>query len=303
MASETETSEGQTLVKYPEGDCCESYHSCSSSIMKYTDGSFASYTDENEDCGQSYSESFKSYHPFDEDFKPNTESETSTNKSKMESLSSLNVKEEINEELECYEDSEDLRAREKFIEKHLGILNSNKFDSTPYRKEKCVASYREAVQPLQVESVALQMYCSKKIDQIQQQLQVKQSEPNEHRRRHLNKPLGTETAQSCVVPQHLLNRVRLKCITETVKQVVETNMHQPSRCAACIKKSSELAEHNFLHVKKIQLEEASLQEKIEEHIYTKDALTLIGEIHNGLPKHSDAASLVWKRLFDRKNPR
>uniref|UniRef100_UPI00398F6142 uncharacterized protein C8orf48-like n=1 Tax=Pristiophorus japonicus TaxID=55135 RepID=UPI00398F6142 len=300
MASETETSEGH-VVRYPEDDSRESYRSCSSSIMKYADESFASYTDENEHSGQSYSQSFESYHPFDEDREP--ESETSTIKSEMESLSPLNVKEEIKEEFECCGDSEDALAREKFIEKYLGILNNHRFDSTPFhQKEKCTASHREATQPLPVESAPLQIYCSMKIDQIQQQLHVKQSEPNNHRRRHLNKPLGREATpqQNCIVPQHLINRVRLKCITETVKQVVETNMHQPSRCATCLKKISELAEHNFLRIKKIQLEEASLQDKIEEHIYTKDALTLIGEIHSGLPKYSDTASLVWKRLFDSK---
>ncbi|XP_067904039.1 uncharacterized protein C8orf48-like [Heterodontus francisci] len=303
MANKTETSEGQILVKYPEDDSCDLYHSCSSSVVKYTDESFASYTDENGDSGQSYSQSFESYHPFDEDFEPKTESETSTIKSEMDSLSPLNVKEEMKEEFQCCEDSEGLLAREKYTEKHLGILNSNRFDSTPYhRNEKCIVSRREVTQPFPVESAIFQRYCRMKIDQIQQQLQVKQLEPDKHGTQHSNKPLRRETApqQSCIVPLRLINRVRLKCITETVKQVVETNMHQPSKCAACIKKISKLAEHNFLRIKKIQLEQASLQDKIEEHIYTKDALTWIGEIHNGLPKYSDAASLVWKRLFERK---
>ncbi|XP_041051723.1 uncharacterized protein C8orf48-like isoform X1 [Carcharodon carcharias] len=301
MANKTETCEGQILIKYAEDDSCESYHSCSSSIAKYSDESFASYTDENEESRQSYSQSFESYHPFNEDFEPNTESETTTIKSEVKSLSPSNFKQEIKEEFECCEDPEDLLAKENFIEKRIGILNSKRFDSTPLQDEKCVASQKEATQSLPVESAPLQIYYCMKIDQIQQQLQAKKSESYKHGKRHSTKPLKRDTApqQSCIVPQHLINQVRLNCISETVKQIVETSMHQPSECAACLEKVSKLAEHNFLRVKKVQLEEASLQEKLEEHIYTKDPLTQIGEINSGLPKYSDTASLVWKRLFNR----
>ncbi|XP_078402386.1 uncharacterized protein LOC144683323 isoform X2 [Cetorhinus maximus] len=222
MANKTETCEGQILIKYAEDDSCESYHSCSSSIVKYSDESFASYTDENEESGQSYSQSFESYHPFNEDFEPNTESETKTIKSEVKSLSPPNVKQEIKEEFECCEDPEDLLAKENFIEKRIGILNSKRFDSTPlHQNEKCVASQKEATQSLPVESATLQIYYRMKIDQIQQQLQAKKSESCKHGKRHSTKPLKRETApqQSCIVPQHLINQVRLKCISETVKQV------------------------------------------------------------------------------------
>ncbi|XP_072361695.1 uncharacterized protein C8orf48-like isoform X3 [Scyliorhinus torazame] len=239
-------------MKHPDVGSCESYHSCSSSIVKYSDESFATYTDENEENVQSYSQSFESNHPFNEDFETNRESVATTIKSEVESLSPPN----------------------------------------------------EAIQPLPAESATLQMYCRMKIDQLQRQLQAKKSESYKHGKRHSTMPLnrGTAPQQSCIVPQHLINQVRLKCISETVKQIVETSMHQPSRCVACLEKVSKLAEHNFLRIKKTQMEEASLQEKIEEHLYTKDALTQIGEIHSGLPKYSDAASLVWKRLLDRNAP-
>ncbi|XP_051877079.1 uncharacterized protein C8orf48-like [Pristis pectinata] len=299
-------SEGQILVQNPEDDSCEAGSSCMNSTMKYSDESFATYTGENEESHQSYSQSFESYQSLDEDFERETVSEISAIKSELEFMSPQNFKEETKEECACCEDSEGLLARERLIEKLLGVLNSNRFVSTPYhQKEKYTMSHREAIQPVQVESAPVQKYCSMKIDQIQRQIQQEQLEPSKYGRQQLNKPLGGETApqQNCIVPQHLINRVRLKYITETVKQVVQTNVHQPSRCAACLKKISKLAEHNFLRIKKIQLEEASMQEKIEEHIYTKDALTLIGEIHNSLPKHSDVASLVWKRLFDKINLR
>ncbi|XP_078066472.1 uncharacterized protein LOC144492350 [Mustelus asterias] len=298
MANKTETSEGQIPLKHLDDDSCESCHSRSNSIVKYSDESFASYTDENEESGQSYSQSFESYHPFNEDSEPSTESVTTTIKSEMESP---HVKQEIKEEFQCCEDPEDLLAKETFLEKHLGILNSRRFDSTPYpQKEKYIVSQKETTQPPPVESAPLRMYCRMKIDQLQQQLQAKKSVSYNHGKQHSTRPLKRQPApqQNRIVPQHLINQVRLKCISETVKQIVETSMHQPARCAACLEKVSKLAEHNFLRIKKIQLEEASLQEKIEEHIYTKDALTQIGEIHSGLPKYSDTASLVWKRLLD-----
>ncbi|XP_038632138.1 uncharacterized protein C8orf48-like isoform X5 [Scyliorhinus canicula] len=255
MQNETETTEGQVLMKHPDVGSGESYHSCSSSIAKYSDESFATYTDENEENVQSYSQSFESNDPFNEDFETSRESVATAIKSEVESLSPPDGK-------------------------------------------------QEATQPLPAESATLQMYCRMKIDQLQRQLQAKKSESYKHGKRHSTIPMnrGTAPQQSCIVPQHLINQVRLKCISETVKQIVETSMHQPSRCAACLEKVSKLAEHNFLRIKKTQMEEASLQEKIEEHLYTKDALTQIGEIHSGLPKYSDAASLVWKRLLDRNAP-
>ncbi|XP_059832957.1 uncharacterized protein C8orf48-like [Hypanus sabinus] len=296
-------SKGQAVVQNPS-DSSETCSSCMNGVLQYSDESLATYSGENEESLESYSQSFESYQSFHEDFEQETESEISAIKSELEFMSPQSFKEEIKEELVCYEDSEDLLAKEKFIEKLLGVLNSNRFVSTSYyQKKKCTESCGESIQPILIESAPVQKYCSMKIDQIQQRIQQEQSEPNKYGMQHLTKPLGRETApqQNCIVPQHLINRVRLKYITETVKQIVQTNVHQPSRCAACLKEISKLAEHNFFRVKQIQLEEASLQEKIEEHIYTKDGITLIGEIHSSLPKYSDAASLVWKRLFDKIN--
>ncbi|XP_072914153.1 uncharacterized protein C8orf48-like [Hemitrygon akajei] len=327
-------SKGQAVVQNP-ANSSETCSSCMNGVLQYSDESLATHSGENEESLQSYSQSFESYQSFHEDFEQETESETSAIKSELEFMSPQSFKEdddlqeycvhlgelhketserfqnllsiqilEIKEELVCYEDSEDLLAKEKFIEKLLGVLNSNRFVSTSYhQKAKCTESCGESIQPILVESAPVQKYCSMKIDQIQQRIQQEQSEPNKYGMQHLTKPLGRETApqQNCIVPQHLINRVRLKYITETVKQIVQTNVHQPSRCAACLKEISKLAERNFFRVKQIQLEEASLQEKIEEHIYTKDGITLIGEIHSSLPKYSDAASLVWKRLFDKIN--
>lgn len=299
-------SAGQIGDQNPEDDSCEALHSPRSSLVRYSDESFATYTGENKKSHQSYSQSFESYQSFDEDLEPGTGSEISAIKYDLEFMSPEIVKAETKEEFSHCEDSEGILAREKLIEKFLEILNCNRFVSTPYhQKGKYTVSRREAVQTLQLESEPAQKYCSIKIDQIRRQLRQKQPKPEKYGRQQLNEPMGRKTTsqESYVVPQHLINQVRLKYITETVKQVVETNIHQPSRCVDCFKKISELAEHNFLRIKKIQLEEASMQEKIEDHIYTKDALTLIGEIHNSLPKYSDAASLVWRRLFAKLSPR
>ncbi|XP_048461171.1 uncharacterized protein C8orf48 homolog [Rhincodon typus] len=301
MANIAENGERQFVISSAEDDSCVSCHSCSSSMVKYTDEFFTSYTDGNE-TGQSYSQSFESY-PFDEEFETTTESEVTTIKSEMESLSPPNIKQEMKEEFECCEDPEDLRAKQKFIEKCLDMLNKNKFVSSPHHvKEQYMVFRKEAAQSLPVESAPLQMYCHMKIQQIHQQFQAKQSESCKHGKPHSNKPFRRKTVpqRSCIVPQQLINRIRFKCTSEKVKQVMETSMHQPSICTACVKKLGELAEHNFLRVKSIQLEEMLIQDKIEEHIYTKDTLTQIGKIHRSLPKYSDATTLVWKRLFDRK---
>ncbi|XP_069749063.1 uncharacterized protein C8orf48 homolog isoform X2 [Narcine bancroftii] len=282
---------GETPVEISEDDSCEAGSSCRS-VVKYSDESFAIYTDESEENHQSYSQSFESYQSFVEDFEPDTKSELSAIKSKLEFISPRNFKRD--EKISCFEDSESLLAREKLIKRLLWVLKSNKFVSTAYhQKEKHTMFYREAIQPLQGRSTPVPKYYSMKIDQIRRQLRWKQSDHDKCGREQLEKPLEREVApqQNCIVPQHLIN------------QVNQTKIHQPSRCAACSKKISELAEHNFLRMKTIQLEEASMQEKIDEHIYTKDGLTLIGEIHNSLPKYSDTASLMWKTLFDKINLR
>ncbi|KGL78609.1 Uncharacterized protein C8orf48, partial [Tinamus guttatus] len=76
-------------------------------------------------------------------------------------------------------------------------------------------------------------------------------------------------------------------------QVTEAVVHKSSLCPDCMKKKAELAKINFLRQKKTLVERALLQEKMEEQIYSRDVLTLIGETLRSLPKLSEDPSNVW----------
>ncbi|KFQ42870.1 Uncharacterized protein C8orf48, partial [Nestor notabilis] len=91
----------------------------------------------------------------------------------------------------------------------------------------------------------------------------------------------------CIVPDGLMNRIRLKNIRETVKQVAEAQIHEPSMCPACQEKEAELAKITFHRRKKVLMENALIQEKLDEQIYSRDALTLLGEALGSIPKPSE----------------
>ncbi|KFV03539.1 Uncharacterized protein C8orf48, partial [Pterocles gutturalis] len=97
----------------------------------------------------------------------------------------------------------------------------------------------------------------------------------------------------CIVPDRLVNRIHLKNIRETVKQVTEAQIHEPSVCPDCQKKKAELAKIAFLRRKKVLMESALIQEKLEEQIYSRDVLTLIGEALGSLPKPSEDPRNLW----------
>eukprot|EP00075_Anas_platyrhynchos_P006490 XP_021122805.2 uncharacterized protein C8orf48 homolog isoform X6 [Anas platyrhynchos] len=83
------------------------------------------------------------------------------------------------------------------------------------------------------------------------------------------------------------------------KQVTEAQVHQSSQCPDCKKKKAELAEIAFLRQKKALVERALLQEKLEEQIYSRDALTLIGETLRSFPKLSEDPRSLWQRIKDK----
>ncbi|ETE60762.1 putative protein C8orf48, partial [Ophiophagus hannah] len=85
-----------------------------------------------------------------------------------------------------------------------------------------------------------------------------------------------------VVPSELVNRLHLKSLKEMMK-----------------KKRAEFAKDEFLRQKKTILDNVLLQEKLEDYVYTKDSLTLIGEIHKNLPKLSEDPSSIWQELNKR----
>uniref|UniRef100_A0A8C0GNG0 Chromosome 8 open reading frame 48 n=1 Tax=Chelonoidis abingdonii TaxID=106734 RepID=A0A8C0GNG0_CHEAB len=148
---------------------------------------------------------------------------------------------------------------------------------------------------------ALQSFCAIKINQIHCQLNSKQS--NSSKLKDLQHGFTSEKPVTgdlnCTIPDQLVNRIHLKNISETMKQVKETKLHQPSQCHDCKKKLTELAKITFLRQKKTLVENALFQDKLEEQIYVKDSLTLIGEIHKNLPKLSEDPRIIWQRLNEK----
>ncbi|KAG9478521.1 hypothetical protein GDO78_013525 [Eleutherodactylus coqui] len=143
------------------------------------------------------------------------------------------------------------------------------------------------------ESKALKSYCALKIDHLRQP-------SNRHRQnkdqppKHPGKVISIH--QACPVPRELMNRLELQCIKETVSQVIRTEMHDPATCPDCLDKQAELAQCQFIRMKKTKLEADLLQKKMEEHSHSKDLVTCIGEMLQSLPKPSEERTAIWQRL-------
>ncbi|KAM8952875.1 uncharacterized protein C8orf48 homolog [Pelodytes ibericus] len=138
----------------------------------------------------------------------------------------------------------------------------------------------------------LELYCTKKIRHMQHApVTTKQSQL--HATPHKMPAVGTP---EFLVPIQLLNRLRLKNTKETMKQVIKTEMHQPSSCPDCFTKQAELAKSDFLRKRTTKLETRLLEKRIED-TYHKDIVTFIGEIHQGLPRLSDESDTIWQRLL------
>ncbi|XP_075291271.1 uncharacterized protein C8orf48 homolog isoform X4 [Opisthocomus hoazin] len=157
---------------------------------------------------------------------------------------------------------------------------------------------RDITELLDGELDALQSFCTVKISKMRQQLISKQANGGKSRKlQHgftAKKPEREDL--NCVVPDRLMNRIRLKNSRETAKQVTEAQIHEPSVCPDCQKQKAELAEVAFLRQKKSLMESALIQEKLEEQIYSRDVLTLIGEALRSFPKPSEDPRNLWQRL-------
>ncbi|KAM6252542.1 uncharacterized protein C8orf48 homolog [Spheniscus humboldti] len=165
-----------------------------------------------------------------------------------------------------------------------------------------VRTHAEITELLDGELDALQSFCTIKISKMCQQLVFKQANGGKSRKlQHGFTAKKPETSDlNCVVPDQLMNRIRLKNIGETVKQVTEAQIHESSVCPDCQKKKAELAKITFLRRKKMLMESALIQEKLEEQIYSRDALTLIGEALRSFPKPSEDPRNLWQRLKHQK---
>ncbi|KAM9274545.1 uncharacterized protein C8orf48 homolog isoform 2-T2 [Morus bassanus] len=165
-----------------------------------------------------------------------------------------------------------------------------------------IKTHAEITELLDGELDALRSFCTIQISKMRQQLISKQVNGGKSRklqRGFTAKKPGTSDL-NYVVPDRLMNRIRLKNIGETVKQVTEAQIHESSLCPDCQKKKAELAKITFLRQKKMLMESALIQEKLEEQIYSRDVLTLIGEALRSCPKPSEDPRNLWQRLKGQK---
>ncbi|XP_050166609.1 uncharacterized protein C8orf48 homolog isoform X2 [Myiozetetes cayanensis] len=149
---------------------------------------------------------------------------------------------------------------------------------------------------------ALRSFCTRKINGMKQQLSSEQPNMGKARKLQDGVPAGkTGTrAANCIVPARLMNRILLENTRETVKQVTEAQIHEASSCPDCQKKEAELARIAFVRQKKTLMESALIQEKLEEQIYSRDVLTLLGEALRSFPKPSEDPRALWQRLEGQK---
>ncbi|KAM4767958.1 uncharacterized protein C8orf48 homolog isoform 1-T2 [Cyanocitta cristata] len=140
---------------------------------------------------------------------------------------------------------------------------------------------------------ALRSFCTRKISGMHQE----QAGSGKCRKLQCGVPARrAETGDSCAVPARLMNRILLENTREAVKQVAEAQIHEASACPDCQQKEAELAKVAFLRRKKTLLEGALIQEKLEEHFYCRDMLTLLGEALRSFPKPSEDPWDLWQRL-------
>ncbi|XP_026704236.1 uncharacterized protein C8orf48 homolog isoform X3 [Athene cunicularia] len=161
-----------------------------------------------------------------------------------------------------------------------------------------IKTHDEITELLDGELDALWSFCTIKINKMRQQLISKQANGCKSRKlQHGFTAKKAETSDlNCIVPDRLVNTIHLKNIRETVKQVKEAQIHESSVCPDCQDKKAELAKITFLRQKKILMESALIQAKLEEQIYSRDVLTRIGEALRSFPKPSENPANLWQRL-------
>ncbi|XP_027561277.1 uncharacterized protein C8orf48 homolog isoform X5 [Neopelma chrysocephalum] len=149
---------------------------------------------------------------------------------------------------------------------------------------------------------ALRSFCTRKINGMNQQLSPEQANTGKARKLQDGVPAGKTGTRdgNCIVPGRLMNRILLENTRETVKQVTEAQIHEASSCPDCQKKEAELARIAFVRQKKALMEGALIQEKLEEQIYSRDMLTLLGEALRSFPKPSEDPRALWQRLKEGK---
>ncbi|XP_058857239.1 uncharacterized protein C8orf48-like isoform X2 [Acipenser ruthenus] len=204
------------------------------------------------------------------------------------------------EEFESCDDA-GITAEEELAEKWMRVLKSKASFSTVSQERRSNASPQTDVLELcPEESKAVKSFCREKIRKMGRW--QKRSECCRHREQQQSLPGSAqrETTLNCRIPEHLVTRLQLKHIMEIVKQATEVEIHQPSMCSACLSKRAELARESFIKIKKTQLESVLLQEKLEENLYNRDPICLVGEVLKDLPKLSDDPSKIWHALIKKE---
>lgn len=194
----------------------------------------------------------------------------------------------------------DLSSKEmKLTRKMISCLKKKEINSGQYRTDTKLQS--EITQLSGEELNALESFCATKINLIHQSVNSNERKASRHKK--LRFPSDAEAPAvdvlNCTVPDELLNRIYLENTRTTLKQIATVKQHISSQCPSCNIKRAELAQSAFLKRKKTLLQSLILQEKIDEHLYTKDFLTLIGEAHQRFPKLSDDSRTIWKRLNEK----
>ncbi|KAM5146078.1 uncharacterized protein C8orf48 homolog isoform 1-T2 [Mantella aurantiaca] len=178
------------------------------------------------------------------------------------------------------------------IKKWIAILGNRKLQSANSSRP----AHSSVAQPNHTgtESSPLLSYCSVKIQHLCQQPTITREKKPHPRQQHRS---SKERHPSCSIPGVIMNRLQMQSVKETMKQVTQAKMHDPATCPDCIQKQAELAQSQFIRMRRTKLQADLMELQLEEYSYKNDLITFIGEIHRSLPKPSDDRSAIWQRLY------
>lgn len=119
----------------------------------------------------------------------------------------------------------------------------------------------------------------------------------EERRRKRERTLQLPEDSTCQpVPIQLISVLKLKSFTEEMRRAAETEIHNPSECGECVRQQATLALDTFIRRKRTQLDSLTLEDRLQTHLCNRDAICLLGELLQTLPKLSDAPNRIWDEL-------
>ncbi|XP_009683707.2 uncharacterized protein C8orf48 homolog isoform X4 [Struthio camelus] len=263
--------------------------SYSSSVLDYSEETFEPFSEEEEACLQYESEPTESYCST-EDLERSAVSDV------LERISQLAGQHHAEEQSEI---AESATIERDFLGKWIDLLKNK--EAGIKQDKSVIKTQAEVTEVPDGDLDALCSFCTVRISKMHHQLITKQSNGDKPRKlQHGFTPKKSETSDlNCTVPLQLMNRIHLENIRVTVQQVTEAVVHKSSLCPDCTKKKAELARITFLRQKKTLVERALLLEKLEEQIYSKNVLTLIGEMLRSFPKLSEDPRNLWQRLKEK----